>query len=341
MLIYNIVFVFLLVLALLDISVRQKSFILFLIPLIALIILTGFRGNGGDDFIVYEKYFESVPVELYNYGYGYFNLNVAVKYFGEYKFFIFISALVCLCLQAVFIYRETNAPCLALFLFYSTSFLWLDFVLIRQSISTGFFLISILTFYRKRYVLSFIYFVLGFVFHETLLFAAIIFLIFYKLPNKTWIWLFLILILVTPFLSDILIVINDLTIKNKNISNYVSERTLPSLANAFEVLVGLGTLLLSKNKMKIYDKRWFMIYKSVVLCSFFILFVSYSVPPIARFLEYFRFFYFVLLANILMHTNLKNRYIIFFIISVYCLTRLNSFIYQFDSGFDYVFVLGG
>lgn len=61
----------------------------FLFPCFILLLLTAIRGNGGDDFYVYEKYFNALPDEIFNYGYGYYSLNMFVKNFGEYPFFYY------------------------------------------------------------------------------------------------------------------------------------------------------------------------------------------------------------------------------------------------------------
>ncbi|MBN6276814.1 oligosaccharide repeat unit polymerase, partial [Escherichia coli] len=68
-----------------------------------------------------------------------------------------------------------------------------------------------------------------------------------------------------------------------------------------------------------------------------ILLLSYTIPSLARFLEFFRFFYFILVVRMLMQFNVRSRYLFFVIILAYCFMRLNSFINQFDSGFDYIY----
>ncbi len=107
MLIYNTIFVFLSFLALLDLS-HKKNLLFFLFPCFILLLLTAIRGNGGDDFYVYEKYFNALPNEIFNYGYGYYSLNMFVKNFESILFFIIISSIICITLQAIFIYRETE-----------------------------------------------------------------------------------------------------------------------------------------------------------------------------------------------------------------------------------------
>ncbi|MBW9036942.1 oligosaccharide repeat unit polymerase, partial [Escherichia coli] len=49
------------------------------------------------------------------------------------------------------------------------------------------------------------------------------------------------------------------------------------------------------------------------------------------------FFYFILVVRMLMQFNVRSRYLFFVIILAYCFMRLNSFINQFDSGFDYIY----
>ncbi|EAO9822272.1 oligosaccharide repeat unit polymerase, partial [Salmonella enterica] len=238
MLIYNAVFFLLLLCALLDLN-DKRTFFLFLLPLVVLLILTGFRGNGGDDFFVYEQYFSSIPIALYNYGSGYFYLNVLVKHFGDYEFFIFISSLLCLSLQSFFIYFETKSPCIVLLLFYSTSFLWLDFILIRQSIAVGFFVIALSLYANNRIKTAFLFCVAAGLFHETAFFAATLIYVLSKLGRKNIFIFIFILFILSPFLSKGLVAINDITIKNKNIELYIGEHALPSMANIIELLIAM------------------------------------------------------------------------------------------------------
>ncbi|APW69043.1 EpsG family protein [Salmonella enterica] len=336
MLIYNTVFLFLVLCALLDLA-DKKNFFLFTLSFIVLLILMGFRGNGGDDFLVYQQYFNSLPIILYDYGVGYFYLNSFAKYFGNYEFFIFVSSLLCLSLQSFFIYSETEKPCLVLLLFYSTSFLWLDFILIRQSIAVGFFVVAISLYKNSRNKLSFLFFVFSALFHETAFFAAALFYIFSKLEKKGILIAILILLILSPFLSDILVIINNITIKNKNVELYLGEHALPSIANIAEFLMAVLAFIIIKKDDIFRNSKEYRLYKVIIIASFCILVLSYTVPTLARFLEYYRLFYFLLLTRMFMYFNLRSRYMIFIALTVYGFVRMNSFIYQFDSGFDYIF----
>lgn len=337
MIIYNIFFIFLLMFALLDLSIQRKSLLLFILPLLALFFLAGFRGNGGDDFLVYEEYFYAIPEEIYNYGYGYLGLNVIVKYFGDYSLFILISSFICISLQSIFIYHEAKSPCVILFLFYATSFLWLDFILIRQSIAVGFFIIAII-FYKKSYNgLTFLFFFFACLFHETTLFAALLFYVFSKTKGKTLFLTIVLLGVISPFFFEILTVVNNLTIRNKNISAYLSYQVLPSTANIVEFLIAALCFAFMRRQIRDDNSREYIAYQSILISSFFVLLLSYSVPTLARFLEFFRIFYLILLVRLLMQLETISRYLIFIFIVVYCFLRINSFVNQFDSGFGYIF----
>lgn len=309
----------------------------FIIPCFTLLILTAFRGNGGDDFFVYEQYFNSIPDELFKYGYGYYILNIVVKDFGNYSLFIIISSTLCIILQSIFIYRESEKPCFVLFLFYSTSFLWLDFILIRQSIAVGFFIIAMVYFKNNKNILALMFLIVASIFHETAIFAGLMFYILYRVNNLGSIILVSILILIAPFLSEIISIINNLTIKNNNIDLYMNQRALPSLANIVELLVAFIVFYKIKNITTFKNEGDFKYYKSILLSSLCILILSYTIPSLARFLEYFRLFYFILLAKLLSRLNFRSRYLLLMVIVLYSLLRLNSFINQFDSGFDYIF----
>lgn len=336
MLIYNTIFVFLSFLALLDLS-HKKNLLFFLFPCFILLLLTAIRGNGGDDFYVYEKYFNALPNEIFNYGYGYYSLNMFVKNFGEYPFFIIISSIICITLQAIFIYRETEKPTLVLFLFYSTSFLWLDFILIRQSISVGFFILAISFFKNNKKIFACLFLILSSLFHETTIFAGVVFYILYRAEKAGFLFTIGSVLIIAPFLSDIITIINDMTIKNNNITLYLEQRTLPSIANVIELTIAFVAFYIINKNSVFRESNEYKIYKSILYSSLCILLLSYTIPSLARFLEFFRFFYFILVVRMLMQFNVRSRYLFFVIILAYCFMRLNSFINQFDSGFDYIY----
>lgn len=330
-------FIFLLMFAFLDVSIQRKNLILFTLPFLALLFLAGFRGNGGDDYLVYKDYFSSLPKEIYNYGYGYLGLNVIVRFFGDYSLFIFISSFVCVLLQSIFIYHEAKSPCVVLFLFYATSFLWLDFILIRQSIAVGFFIIAIIFYKKNHNGLTFLFFFFACLFHETTLFVALLFYVFSKIKGKALFLTLVLLGVMSPFFFEILTAVNNLTIKNKNISAYLSYRVLPSAANMVEFSIAVLCFTFMRRQIRDDNSREYIAYQSILMSSFFVLLLSYSVPTLARFIEFFRFFYLILLVHLLMQLEVISRYLIFILIATYCFLRMNSFIMQFDSGFGYIF----
>lgn len=336
MLIYNAIFLFLTLFALLDLS-DKKNLAFFVIPCFTLFILTAFRGNGGDDFFVYEQYFNSIPDELFKYGYGYYILNVIVKNVGDYSLFIIISSSLCIILQSIFIYRESEKPCFVLFVFFATSFLWLDFILIRQSIAVGFFIIAMIYFKNNKNILALLFLCMASLFHETAIFAGLMFYILYRVNKSGAIISVLILILIAPFLSEVISIINNLTIKNNNVNLYINQRALPSLANIVELLAAFIAFYKIKNTTAFRSDVDRKCYKSILLSSLCILVLSYTIPSLARFLEYFRLFYFILLAKLLSRLDFTSRYLLLIVIVLYGFLRLNSFINQFDTGFDYIF----
>lgn len=337
MLIYNSLLLFFVLFSVIDILTKKKSFSLYLPILLPLIFITALRGNGGTDFSIYELYFNALPDIIYNYGYGYLALNKMVSYLGDYHLLILITSFLSISLQAYYLYKETQYPSVALLIFFSSSFILLNFILIRQAIAVGLVLAALLFYINKRVYISILLSTLSVLFHETAFFVLILFFILKKTPRNISYTLLILLIISIPFLSDIVILLNNVTINNQNVLNYINDKTLPSLANLVEItLAGACYFWISKKEL-FTNNREKNIYYSILVSSIIILILSYSIQPIARFIEYYRIVYIVLYIKVLSNLNNSNKLILFLLIVIYCTARLNSFLYQFDNGFEYIF----
>lgn len=337
MIIYNLLLLSIIFISSIELLKKKKSLSLFVPIVIILITITALRGNGGSDFIVYEKYFQSLPNEIYNYGYGYLFLNKATAYFGDYHLLIIITSIISITLQSIYIYNETRYPSITFLIFFSTSFILLNFILIRQAIAIGFILLSFLFYKKEMSILSFLFSILAIIFHETAIFVLILFIAIEKSP-KVISYIFIIsIIMIIPFFKDIAIVINELTINNQNILIYINEKSLPSSANLIETSLAIICYITLKNRKKFPNERECHIYYSIIVSSITILILSYSIQPLARFLEYYRIIFFILYIKFFEQLNNSSKIIFFIILLLYCTARLNSFIIQYDNGFEYIF----
>ncbi|EPV3841442.1 EpsG family protein [Morganella morganii] len=337
MMIYNLLLLFIIFISSIEFLKKKKSLSLFVPIVILLITITALRGNGGSDFIVYEKYFQSLPNELYNYGYGYLFLNKFTAYFGDYHLLIIITSVISISLQSIYIYKETRYPSITFLILYSTSFILLNFILIRQAIAIGFILLSFLFYKKEKNVPSLLFAIIAITFHETAIFVLLLFIAIEKSP-KVISYIFIIsIIMAVPFFKDIILLVNELTINNKNLLGYINEKSLPSSANLIEVSLAIICYIILKNRKIFSNERECHIYYSIIVSSIIILILSYSIQPLARFLEYYRIIFFILYIKLFEHLNNNSKIIFFIMLLLYCIARLNSFIIQYDNGFEYIF----
>lgn len=142
-------------------SFTKQSKIIYRLSLVLLFFVTAFKDlrMGGDDAIIYEDFFETIPklTELAGYDskytLGYTLLNSFVKTFSsEFVVYQVIYTLICITLihlilkQLEITYKE---KCLFLFSYFCFRFIWNTWVLLRQNLAVLIFWLLFIVLYKK------------------------------------------------------------------------------------------------------------------------------------------------------------------------------------------------
>lgn len=335
--IVNAIFILVVFFSLLELFCSRKNFFIFLIPLVAMVIFVGIRSVGGTDYDVYKLYFESIPDAIYSYGLGYFGLNYVVKLFcDDFNLLIAVSGMSAVLMQGWYFYKNSNKPTLCLMMFYAVSFIWLDMVLIRQSIAAGLLLIAADFFFRRKNLLALIFLTFATMFHEVTVVIAIAGVILYKTNSRHYIKILLVSVVSLWWIKIIVVYLNQTILHNGNIEAYLSEPPFISGSLLIDFLFACFIYFLSTNQRTLIHEKEKKIYQVIMVLGIGILLVSYLLPVMARLSEYIKFFYILMTVSyISRQEKIANKVLLFVALFIYCAVRLNVFLTHFDGGFIY------
>ena len=175
-----------------------------------IVLLAGLRYKvGGDTFAYlnnYDQYpafsdFSSFDFESAPYEYLWYVFCATCKLFSDSYFFMqFIHALLINSIYFYFIYKYVNYKFLGILLYFVFGFLYFNTEIMRESITVGVFLLSLDSFYEKKWIKYYLFIFLAFLFHSSAL-LLVIFPFFYKIKlNKFFIISILIVLLVANVL---------------------------------------------------------------------------------------------------------------------------------------------
>ena len=136
--IYILLFITLMLLSILNIYIDKIKLInIYIIFSIFLLLFTGFRYYlGGSDYYVYKAYFDNMP-DLQH-------INSLIKCFtNDSMWLFFIITLISLSVLLYFNYKYCKYPFFTLTFYFYKTFLYTNFVAMRQSIAIAIFIISI------------------------------------------------------------------------------------------------------------------------------------------------------------------------------------------------------
>lgn len=213
--IYNILFLYLLLISFLDFfnNERLKN-IFFYASFMLLVLFGGLRFDTGWDYPGYQYYYEKVPIitDLFThytdfssiyFEPGFKLLMSLLKFIGvNFQGLIFIINLITTWLFFVFINRTgkfLNYKNVMVLLYFSTVFLYTNFSVLRQGIAIGIWLLS-LNYLNKNNLKYYIFVLIGCLFHYTLLIFFILPVMIYLKPRSK----FIILLMVAATLVYIL-----------------------------------------------------------------------------------------------------------------------------------------
>lgn len=332
--IYTIIALGLGTLSLIEILLEKKviSTMLMIAICIFLIIINGTRTWGGDDLIVYENYYQNLSLAKLQYGIGFETLvDVSNKLGLNFKDFIFGTAFFIIPIQLIFFVKSTKFPVTATFIFFMMGFIWLDQILVRQSLAACFILISVMCYLSGRRYISMVGILCASLFHASAL-IAYTFWEFINKFKKTRFGITLLTIIVLSLISNSYIydIVNEyIHYISPNILNYIENNEGIAITKVIDFIVALILYLVGRRNYTVNENN---LYSGVFFISGIILLISYKISAATRFLEYSNLFYAVVIARYFYKKPIKSKIIIFLFFYIYAIARIYYFTMVFDGG---------
>ncbi len=144
----------------------------YLFILLNFILIAGLRYKIGSDTLVYmEEYIEYPSLfDLARYDILWVLFCAICKTISKSFFFMqFVQALIINCIYFYFIYKNTNYRFTALFLYFIFGFLYFNTEIMRESLAVAIFLLSLHSFYKKKWIRYFLLVIIASLFHSSAL----------------------------------------------------------------------------------------------------------------------------------------------------------------------------
>lgn len=309
------------------VNIHIKKFI-YLIISIFLFYFTAFREWGGSDYHIYEQYFQNPEDFFINYGIGYEILTKTFLALNlNYRDFIIATSLFTTFIQLWFIQKYSRHSLISLLWYFSSGFIWINHILIRQSIAISFCLIFIHLLIKNYSKLKFLPLLLGISFHGSSIFYAS----FLKFKKK---YIFLITILLFAFfiLAFFFTYSKIIDIFSPNLLVYILQPQNEGFSKALVLEFILLTIVIIKNKKLYLDKKNEINYSLFVILLLVVLSFISLVPASARVLDLFKIISAVILVNFISEMKLLNRCPLFLLLIIISIFRIISFLNTFDGG---------
>lgn len=328
MLVYILVILSVVIISLIELIFKKKinvsiyAFIGFI-----LIILSAFRGELGNDTVVYLSFFQNldfsnVTFYLLQFEIGFVYLSLLIKQiFNNDVFYISSIALISISLKMKYVYKISPLPAISLFTLVSAYFLALDMGQIRQGIALSLIFIALYHYLKENKKLFYFFVLIATFFHiSAFLFLIIVFL---KKNISNYIILFCI------FFSFIFVFIpiNELIISFIKLLFFWNDFIFTKLMNyaigKYSEIVGFSIiqiwyLLISVVFVyykKIINNSTYSFLLNVFAVGIILNFVFNSFPALIRASYYFLAIEGFLVAYVIYESKKKyNRYILFLII---------------------------
>lgn len=309
---------------------RYISKILIIAITIFLVIFTGTRTWGGTDLDNYRIFFENIDSSEISYGILYETLNRSAIFLDlNFDQFLLLLAIVVVPSQAYFFYRSCKYPSTAFFLFYSFNFIWLDHILIRQSIASIFLLMGASLYIASKRFWSVLSVTVATLFHASALFWSIMSLV---MLSQTYIRATLIALLIVIGFAFVYVSpewIATLPGMSPNIPRYLVESEGVAFSNLIETLVVVGLFV---KKKSYYHPNERLFFSAVLFCSIVVIGLSYIIAPAARFLDYSKIFFVIIAVRYLEKTPPETRVLFALPVYFYGIAKIFHFCMTFDGG---------
>lgn len=333
---FNVIFTILATATIIEFSKKKHAHPISYTTTITIILLGGFRNFGGSDYLIYKDYFDKIDNPPHQYELLYYKLNELIS-FAHLNFnnFIFITSTFTIGFHCWFIKKNTSKAELGILFFYSTTFIWLDNILIRQSIASCFLLLSLshMAVENKR-IHAILYLITASLFHSSAAIAGTITIAIFLTKNKIVPFLVIILIPLITLPSEfenIIRITNNEIISNPNVVQYLNNSEGTSSANIIELFLAWASL--RRLRKTTISKR--EIWNAALMSALLFTIASFKIPALARFIEYYRIIYIIIITEYISNINGLEKKFAIGAALLYCLIRLNNFTQNFDNGITY------
>lgn len=322
-------------------SLKKKEVYLYIV--FSLIALAAFRYRVGSDTLIYAdeftkfKSFNQIHDITYFFSingrmFGWVFLNVFIKsFFCNFIVLQLFCALIVNLIICRFIYKNTNYVFTVLLFYYVALYLFLNFEVMRQSLSVALFLLFYEYRIKRKFVLCFLLAVFAFSFHESFL-VCFLYIFFLLLPiGKKFLLLWFVLCTLTLFFKDILfnnIVNMFFQTDNSNDKILIYLQDGLQYQDGFPIYNLLNIVLnLIVPAFFIYKNLSLPIVKPLLAYSSCYVFIS-IIPIVYRFNYFYMIFFFISIVNVFYVLSMKFRQqkIVFFLL-VLCFVYVKCRIY--------------
>lgn len=295
-----------------------------------LIFINGARTWGGDDLYVYQNYYQDLSLAKIKYGFGFEALtNVSNKLGLTFEEFIFGIAFFIIPVQLAFFIKSTGLPVTATFIFYVMGFIWIDQILIRQSLASCFVLIGIMLYLSGRRFTSVGSIITAGLFHASAIVVYVTWLLLYKFKKYSYFIAILVLAAGLFILNTYNIFSQYEDYISPNIQNYIENGEGLAFSRVTDFIIALFLYIVAQNKFTENEKKF---YNLVFLNSAIFLVISFNLNATARILDYAIFFYAIVFSKFIYGMPLKLKLITFLFFYIYGITRIYYFTLYFDNG---------
>ncbi|MBI1674393.1 EpsG family protein [Shewanella sp. DW31] len=304
---------------------KRSENISFVFLLFSLVLFSGTRLVTGWDWWEYELFFDSLPTfneafltynnDFFNHffepGFKFYTL-ILKSIFNNFEIFLFFSSLISISLVGISIKRIAPYPFESLLLYVVIIYLYVEFSVVRQSISIGFFIFSLKYIKEQCFYKYFMCCIVSGLFHVSGFLLLFLYFILNKNFNKKFYLTFILLGFFAFNLNFISLVLSPLIPHLGPISwkllEYIQSNAREMSLGVVETFVITIVFVLLNSKIKLMVNGYGKIFLNMQLVSFFLVFYCHEVFIMAdRFKFYFLFSIVFIFPELLRMCKLQNK----------------------------------
>lgn len=306
-------------------ALKRNENIFFAILLLFIILFSGTRLATGWDWWEYKLFFDSLPTfneaflnnkndfsnHFFEPGFKFYTL-ILKSIFHDFEVFLLFSSFISISLVGLSIKRIARYPFESLLLYVVVIYLYVEFSVIRQSISIGIFILSLKFIKEKCFYKYLLCCVVSGLFHVSGFLLLFLYFILNKDFNRKYYIAFIILGCLAFNLNFISLILSPLVPYLGSISwkllEYIQSNAREMSLGVLETFVTTVLFVILSNKIKLMINGYGRIFLNMQLISFFLVFYCHEVFIMAdRFKFYFLFSIVFIFPELLRLCNVKNK----------------------------------